>query len=354
MDPTCVVRVCNLRCPSCPVGNLPEAKNATSGYMEPELLDAILRKATSECRVGFVCLYNWTEPLLHPKLPEMIRTVRSHGVSCALSTNLNLMRNINAVLREEPSELKISVSGFTQETYGITHRRGDIERVKKNMAELSRACERTGSKTRVYVNFHRYLGNHEDESRMRDYAKSLGFDFTPAWAYLMPLEKMLALTEPASTDVKLNEDDRELISRLALPLDEAIRVTSKRSAKPCKLRDEQMAITWQGDVMLCCTAYDQSRYTLAGFLDTPLAQLQALKYRDPACTSCMKHGIHQLFTYESDELDGVALANVARHHPDAHLEGVKDLERRRWLRRRVRRAWKRARRAGHTLLGGNP
>ena len=335
-----VIGSCNLRCPSCPVGNSPDVKNPT-GYMEPEVLDAILRKAKAECRISALCLYNWTEPVLHPKLPEMIRTVRNHGVDCFLSTNLNLMRNLDAVLAEEPSEIKISLSGFSQETYGITHRRGDIEKVKRNMAELARARERTRSTTKIFVNFHRYLGNHADEARMGDFAKSLGFDFRPSWAYLMPLEKVLAYAEPSATDARLTDEDRELIDRLALPLDEAIRVSRKRSSKPCKLRDEQMSLTWEGNVTLCCTAYEQSRYTLASFHDTPLEELQAMKYRDPTCASCMKWGIHQLFTYESPELDRVALENVARHYPDAQLEGVNALEEGGRL-KRIRRAWKRA------------
>jgi hypothetical protein len=78
-----VIGVCNLRCPSCPVGNYSEIKQP-SGMMEPSLLEAILRKATGECRVGYACLYNWSEPLLHPQLPEMVRIVRDCDLKCGL------------------------------------------------------------------------------------------------------------------------------------------------------------------------------------------------------------------------------------------------------------------------------
>ncbi len=345
-----VIGVCNLRCPSCPVGNYSEIKQP-SGTMDPSRLDAILKKATGEATVGYVCLYNWTEPLLHPKLPEMVRIVRGYDLKCGLSTNLNLMRNVDAVLAADPTDLKISLSGFTQDTYGVTHRRGNIETVKANMAELARARDRVGADTRIFVNFHRYLGNHGDEARMRDYAQSLGFEFEPTWAYLMPLEKMLAYVEPAASEARLTDEDHELLDRLAFPMDEAIRVSSKHAEEPCALRDEQMAITWQGDVMLCCTTFDPSRYQLASYLDTPLAELQAMKYEHPACSSCMKAGLHRFFDYKVEEIDGLALATVAKQYPDARLEGMRALRRRRLVERLGKRAWKQVRRVGRSLVG---
>ena len=66
-----VVGACNLRCPSCPVGN--STAKMPHGYMSPSLLDEIVRKAVSECQRLQVSLFNWTEPFLHPRLAEMIR-----------------------------------------------------------------------------------------------------------------------------------------------------------------------------------------------------------------------------------------------------------------------------------------
>ena len=85
--------------------------------------------------------------------------------------------------------LRVSLSGFTQGGYGYTHRRGKIEVVKRNMIEVARAKARAKRKTRLVVTFHRYLGNHEDEVCMKDYAGSLGFEFEPVWAYLMPFRR---------------------------------------------------------------------------------------------------------------------------------------------------------------------
>jgi MoaA/NifB/PqqE/SkfB family radical SAM enzyme len=313
-----IVSGCNLACPSCPIGNSRDVPTA-KGFMSPELLDRIVRKSVDECGRVEYGLYNWTEPFLHPDLPAMVRRVQSRGIPCSLSTNLNIIRELDAVLQENPAKIKISLSGFDVSTYEHTHRNGDIERVKRNLAELAAARERTRSATRIVVGFHRYLGNHADESRMRALAQSLGFDFEPQWAYLMPLEKVLAFADPSETDVVLADEDRRLIDKLALPLDGALRVSRNSPPKPCQLRARQMSLNVRGEVMLCCVVYDQKKYSLGSYLDLPLAALQEMKYRHPQCGPCMRNGLHKLFTYEDGLLDQVGLDHVRANYPDAEL-----------------------------------
>ncbi len=316
-----IVGRCNLACPSCPVGNMP-GMPLQSGYMKPEFLDKVVTKALSECHVTNFALYNWTEPFIHPHLAEMVQVVKSHGIGCDLSTNLNLAKQIEAVVAAGPDTIKISVSGFSQQSYGITHRGGDIKIVKANMERLAAAKQATQSKTRVIVIFHRYLENQEDEMAMRAFAKSLGFEFTTYWAYLMPLEKNLAFLGHQDAAVELTEEDRELIDRLALPLGQAIEASRAAPVRDCRLRERQMAINSDGDVMLCCSVFDQSRYTLAPFLDTSLEELQAMKYGHSMCSSCMQEGLHVLMTYGEPSLEQLALDRVREHNPDLDLDAV--------------------------------
>ncbi len=317
-----IVGGCNLRCPSCPVGNLMDVRNA-KGHMKPELLDKIARKAKAECGNVNISLFNWTEPFLHPKLAEMIRTVSAYDIPCSLSSNLNIVKDLEGVLAANPKDIRISLSGFTQERYGYTHKRGDIEVVKRNMAKLAEVKEKVGSSSRLSVAFHRYLGNHEEEEAMRNFAESHGFDFHPLWAYLMPLEKVLAFTGSEMTDVTLSDEDRDVIESFALPLDQALEASRKRRSHPCTLRDHQMAITVTGDVMLCCTAYDQAKYSLGSYVDMPLEEIQVLKYRQDACGACMEKGIHMLFVYGADDVNEIARRNIRKHFPDVDLPPMK-------------------------------
>jgi len=304
-----VLGSCNLRCPSCPVGNSRDVKLPT-GFMDPRLLTAIIAKATSECEVSGVGLFNWTEPLLHPRLPELIRIVESRGLPCHLSANLNHMRNIDAILAENPYSFRISASGFTQEVYGYSHRGGDIERVKEHMVELAAARKRQKATTNIHVLYHRYKHNLGDEQAMRAFAARLGLGFQPVWAFMMPLEKILAYVNDDPREATLTEDDHRLIGNLALPLEEAIASAEKHRDAPCSLRDAQMTIDFEGRVQLCCGTYDSNRFTLGKYLDLSLAELQARKYEHDMCGRCMTRGVHVYGTYGGPDFDDIAARTI--------------------------------------------
>ena len=322
-----IVGTCNLRFPSCPIGNI-SAHVLPKGAMSPEMLQSIVRKAIREYgRVSFH-LYNWTEPLLHPRIGECIRVVSEEGVPVFLSTNLNLSKHIEEVAAALPDGVRVSLSGFRQENYGTTHARGDIEAVKTNMSILAEAVKRHGSFTDLTVLFHRYLGNHPDEEEMRRFAEGLGFSFEPIWAYLMPLEKTLAYAEDGKSSDRLTDNDRDIIDRLALPLEAAIETSRKTYTKDCRLRSEQFAIGPNGDVALCCSVYEEP--PIGNYLTESAETLQARKYENAMCERCMKHGLHVLSTYGAAmEFESLACARVAAAYPEIELPAT--IPTKRWL-----------------------
>ena len=81
---------------------------------------------------------NWTEPLLHPQIHELIGAVRARGVHCSISTSLNVLRAPDLLMQANPDWLRVSVSGFTQEIYARGHKADDIE----GLNEIA-LCERT-------------------------------------------------------------------------------------------------------------------------------------------------------------------------------------------------------------------
>jgi hypothetical protein len=319
-----VLGSCNLRCPSCPIGNSREVTNPT-GFMQPELLDSILKKATAECRVTGVALFNWSDPLLHPALPELVRIVRSYDVPCHVSSSLNFVGDLDRLLAANPDSFRISNSGFQQTVYSRTHRGGDIEQVKRNMVALAQAHARACSRTEIHVLFHRYLSNLGDEFLMKEYAKSLGFGFKGVWAYMMPVEKLLAHRGRPATASTITTHDLDVIGNLALPLDEALRVSRQARTTGCALRDSQITLNLRGDVQLCNVVYDSAHYTLAPFLSTPLSEIQRLKYSGrgrQSCEECMQEGLHAYFAPITPELELVALRHVLRRSGRAGLRTV--------------------------------
>jgi MoaA/NifB/PqqE/SkfB family radical SAM enzyme len=298
---------CNLRCPSCPVGNkYGDIKAWPRGLMAPELLGKILDKAGSECEIERVGLFNWTEPGLHPDLPDLVREVKVRSLFCSLSSNLNVLRDPERLLAENPDYFRVSLSGFTQAVYEIGHRQGNIEVVKRNMERLAKARAETNANTQVEVYYHRYLHNVDEIAPMEEFAKSLGFDFLTHLAYLTPVEKIIAISEGHVTP-----EDQEIMSRLALPLDRALEVTSREPLSQCGLLEDVVVLDVKGNAMLCCASSMESVNVIGNYLEVPLEELQKRRREKELCGPCMKLGIPDYFFQLSPEFERIAAETIA-------------------------------------------
>lgn len=306
-----VVGGCNLKCPSCPMGNSRDVPR-TKGLMEPALLDRIMKKAVGESKVVSVGLFNWTEPLLHPRLPELVRVVRSHGIPCSISTNLSVNKSFDDLLESGPEAIYISLSGFTQAVYERTHKGGDIELVKRNMKALAEANAKCGGKTNITVMFHRYRGNQQDELLMREFSKRLDFSFQTDHARMMPLEKTLAFTGRDSTMAKLTPDDYELLKLLPIPLDEAMQIAIQHKTQPCAFLSNQIVIDVLGEVQLCCAVFDSSKYAIGNYLNTSFDRIQELRRSHSMCTKCTSVGGHVYAPASAPEFETMAADNLAQ------------------------------------------
>ena len=287
-----VVGSCNLRCPSCPVGNM-GLSNGT-GLLDKDLFSRIMEKAAREYNVVLVSLFNWAEPMLHPDLPSFIRIVKGYDIPCAISTNLNVLRNIDEVLRAGPDEFRISLSGYTQEVYGHTHVGGNIERVKSNMVKVAEAKRRTMSReTYIYVYYHKYLHNLSDIASMKSFSEQLGFGWLENWAYYMPIENMVRLAEG-----RLEPNELAFVNdTFALPIHKALKAAERYRHEPCRLLEEQIVLDLKGNLLLCCGVYDYANNTLGSFLDMTPSDVERAKQYHSTCDSCMAHGIHRYFEY---------------------------------------------------------
>lgn len=298
-----VFSYCNLRCPSCLVGMHHGAQSEwPRGLMSPDLLGHILDKAQRECRIEAVGLYNWTEPLLHPDIAALVRAVKSRGLVCSLSSNLNVLRDPEALLAENPDYFRVSLSGFTQEIYARGHREGDIETVKDNMRRLAAAHAAVQSKTHIEVYYHRYADNAHELPLMRDFAESLGFVFASTLAYVTTVEKILAIAGGSKTP-----EDEALLSRFAVPLDRALAITSTLRRDTCSLLEDIVVLDVEGNAMLCCGSSMAAVNRIGNFLDVPLAELQHRRRAMSLCHSCLQLGLPDYFAGHP-EFEKIALA----------------------------------------------
>jgi MoaA/NifB/PqqE/SkfB family radical SAM enzyme len=291
-----IVGTCNLRCPTCPVGNF-AASDRPKGFMAPELFGRILAKIRADAVTSRpeVWLFNWGEPLLHPKLPEMIALLRGAGLPAHLSTNLNVEHGIAELAKAKPDSIKISLSGFTQATYAQTHVRGDLNLVKANMHLLRHYLDKYRATTRVWVGHHLYKINQDQVGAVRALCDELGFEHHPVAAFYQPIERLVDLLEGRSQGAPIMQD------MLEHPLVYLKRIKQHRSGDfDCELRFNQTVINHDGTVALCCSVYDQAQMLGVNFLDLPHREIEARKYGHPFCATCMGHGLE----YAVSELPG--------------------------------------------------
>lgn len=282
-----VVGTCNLRCPTCPVGNSRGVGRA-KGTMPLALYEQILDKIVAEQTGGGtpeIWLFNWGEPLLHPQLPQIIEATRRRHLVCKLSSNLNVNKGLREVVAAGPDELKISLSGFRPDAYARTHAGGDLNLVKGNMYLLRHWIDHHRVATKVWVGHHLYRGGEQDLAAVRALCDELGFAHHPAPAFFQPVERLLDVLDGH------HPPDPVLDALIEHPSRYIPRLLRQRSPDhDCELRFNQTAINFDGSVALCCTVYDPGNMLGLSFLETPQRAIDEAKYRHPFCATCMGRG----------------------------------------------------------------
>lgn len=307
-----IAGTCNLRCPSCAVGNFQKSDFAGPvrhvGFMDLAYFQKALRKIKDEnpddvCRIE---IYNWGEPLLHPEIAAFIREINKYPkFLCGISSNLSHKHmDLEGALRAEPRTFRISLSGFRASSYSQTHVRGDIELVKANMVRIREIITKYKLKTMVSVAYHVYRHNAGDElEEMRQFCEKLNFVLTPNWANFYPLEKLERYFEG-----KASAMEKDLIGKLVFSPEEHLEYARPFKNQPCKLQDHTV-INHDGSVGLCCATFDPANNIAANFLEVSAPILMDIKYKHPTCDRCIASGYHGMMC-------GYGMTNKDEHGAD--------------------------------------
>jgi len=271
------VGFCNLRCPSCPQGRHPLS---TGPLLDRALFADVLDKLCGEAWITGVCLFNWTDSLLHPQLPELIAIAQRRRIPVRISTNLNSGDGFHRLLLNLPDSIIITVSGWSQDIYGRTHTGGNIETVKHHMVLLSHEIFYQDSNTEVRVAWLRYRHNAGDEEdAMREFARHWRFTFCPSNAFYMPVEDAINMR---------HTDTNDLISNLIEHPAAGVAARSHLRFSHCVLRENMLVLDSSGNVSLCCAVRDSGG--IGRFIDLSLSEIQERRNRSTLCVTCQNRG----------------------------------------------------------------
>jgi len=284
-----VVGNCNLRCPSCPVGNS-NSDGRDKRMMQIEVFDEIISKIERETPSPNpqIWLYNWGEPLLHPKLPKMIKRIQQAGYRSYLSSNLNVEKGLKELIKANPTELKVSLSGFKPNTYDITHAGGDINLVKSNLYRLRKYLDHYQSQTRIWIGHHIYKTNQDEVAEVKKICQELSFEHHPIQAFYQPLEKLIKL---AKGDQEVRH--QPIMSQFLVPIEQQVEFSKKHRSQgfDCELRFNQTVINSDASVALCCSQYDAKNALGIDFINYSHEEIEDRKYRHQLCKECRHLGL---------------------------------------------------------------
>ena len=141
--------VCNLQCVMCPtgLGMLTRAK----GFMDYDLFTRIIDEMAPHVKT--TTLHIWGEPLLHPRIYDMIAYCRRQGLHSEISTNATLLSadNSRKLLDAGLGAIYLCLDGATKETYERVRRRADFEQTQENIRCFAQMKTERGDGPRVSV-----------------------------------------------------------------------------------------------------------------------------------------------------------------------------------------------------------
>ena len=126
-----------------------------------------------------VHLQGWGEPLLHPRLSDMVRLAKTAGCTVSITTNGELLKPglSMRLLDAQIDTIAISVAGATRETHGRIRRGSDLERIIENIRFLVTSKKKSRRRTpRLIVSFMMTRPNIRELPDVVRLGKNLGID----------------------------------------------------------------------------------------------------------------------------------------------------------------------------------
>jgi radical SAM protein with 4Fe4S-binding SPASM domain len=151
---------CTLKCRVCPSGT--GRLERPPAAIDPALFERLMNEVGPYLLTA--SLWGWGEPLLHPRLPDILRLAHGRGVTTFLSTNgqpLDDERVLQALASHPPTYLIVCLDGLTDETNSAFRAGARLAPALSGVARLARMRRDAGS--RLPVLHMRYIVNRYNE-----------------------------------------------------------------------------------------------------------------------------------------------------------------------------------------------
>ena len=302
---------CNLRCTTCSrgIGFMKNSKNS----MDYSLFKRIIDKAINY-NITHISLFNWAEPFLNLLIYKYALYIKESNLKCMLSSNLSFQPektdHIIKTLRI-CDNLIVSVSGFTQKTYEINHKNGNIDFVKKNLLRISEEKAKGLIKGNIEIRYFIFDYTKNEYPLFEEFAKSLQLKIIPLQAFGNPKAEIpLSRAEDTWPFYLFHPQMGNIVAR----------DLNYRLGKICQGACSNIPIDYQGNVYQCCHVPNFPYTCVGSFVEDDFDLIQYRRATHGLCTMCT------WFTW--DKIPGSVAASIERglkkylSHTDEELESA--------------------------------
>jgi radical SAM protein with 4Fe4S-binding SPASM domain len=279
---------CNLQCRYCPEG--------TGLNEQPvrQMSFALFQRWIGPLLPGLrhLELFNWSEPLLHKELFDVLdwAAQRNPDLALRLSTNGTLIDQDIAerIIYSPIQSVTVTIASLTREAYLHYHRVDALDRVINSLRHLAFAKERHGSSTpRIRLRYLRFPFNLVSTSEVRRWLKTHLRGYAPFVDKVTVREGYLCGSTLCEDDIErvygMGAKDLSSISLPLYPL--------------CQKTPPEPSVRADGAVFPCC-AVPYSKEYIMGFLGnasfreiwngTPYRRFREslMEGKNPVCNSC--------------------------------------------------------------------
>ncbi len=219
-----LTNACNLECIMCDRESLSRQHRSIKMDTFKYIIDDL-----ASIKVPCVKLNRFGEPLLHPKLTEMIRYAKSQNIyKVFFTTNATLLTEEKAedIIKSGLDSIDFSIDGGTKETYEKIRKGAKFEEVVNNIVRFKKIRDRLGSST-PRMCLHTLLMN-ETKDEMK-----LVFD---RWSDIVDEIHIMPVAQYGNMEDHGFIDPSEVDGALG----------------PCTSLANPLLVFWDGTVTLCC------------------------------------------------------------------------------------------------------
>jgi len=234
---------CTLKCALCRVGKgvLKRPKNFIDFKLYKKIVDEVAP------HIFYIQLHHGGEPLLHPKIAQLISYAHKKGLGTLLSSNMNVLPdNPETLIKSGLDLLIVSLDGATKETYEKYRIGGDFNKVINNIKELIELKRKFGRRKPIIKIQFIIMSHNESEINV-----------------IQNIAKKVMVNEVIYKTVYLCDDTEKQF----LPKDKRYSCYSGRKVKGileriepinnwCDALWDEGIICSDGSVSLCCRDYD--------------------------------------------------------------------------------------------------